>query len=119
MTKLRYLYLNDALVPYAEARVHDQSGAVKYGTADFEGLRGYCNAETGELYVFRLADHIDRLFLALRLLRSEPEFSRALVAKAIVETLRSNDVHEDVHIRVTAYTGSPLSRSTTTSISTS
>jgi len=37
----RYLYLNGRIVPYGEALIHVQSGAVKYGTSVFEGLRAY------------------------------------------------------------------------------
>jgi branched-chain amino acid aminotransferase len=53
-TANRYLYLDGKLVPYAEARIHVQSTAVKYGGSVFEGLRAYWNPAHEELYVFRL-----------------------------------------------------------------
>ena len=37
-TPNRYLYLDGKLVPYADARIHVQSTAVKYGGSVFEGL---------------------------------------------------------------------------------
>ena len=41
MAASRYLYLNGRLVPYDDARIHVQSGAVKYGGSVFERLRAY------------------------------------------------------------------------------
>jgi branched-chain amino acid aminotransferase len=99
----RYLYLNGKVLPYDEAKIHVQSAAVKYGASVFEGLRAYWNAGQGELYVFRLKEHIDRLFASLRLMRMEHSFSRQELAASILEVLRKNEVREDVHIRQSAY----------------
>jgi len=103
VTPSRYLYLNGKLLPYDEARIHVQSAAVKYGASVFEGLRAYWNAAQGELYVFRLQEHIDRLFGSLRLMRMEHSYSREELASSILDVLRKNEVREDVHIRQTAY----------------
>ncbi len=103
MPPSRYLYLNGRLVPYEDARIHVQSNAVKYGTSVFEGLRAYWSAEQQELYVFRLAEHIDRLFASLRLMRMEHTLSRDELAASILEVLRKNEYREDVHIRQTAF----------------
>ena len=99
----RYLYLNGKLLPYDEARIHVQSAAVKYGASVFEGLRAYWNPQQGELYVFRLSEHIDRLLNSLRLMRMEHGFSREELASSILEVLRKNEVREDVHLRQSAY----------------
>lgn len=103
MAPSRYLYLNGKLLPYDEARIHVQSAAVKYGASVFEGLRAYWNRAQGELYVFRLQDHIDRLFGSLRLMRMEHSYTREELASSILEVLRKNEVREDVHIRQSAY----------------
>ena len=103
MTASRYLYLNGKLLPYDEARIHVQSAAVKYGASVFEGLRAYWNPKQGELYVFRLKEHIDRLLGSLRLMRMEHAFTREELASSILEVLRKNEVREDVHIRQSAY----------------
>jgi branched-chain amino acid aminotransferase len=99
----RYLYLNGRVVPYGEALIHVQSGAVKYGTSVFEGLRAYWSPEHRELYVFRLKEHIDRLHDSLRLMRMEHAFTREELGASILEVLRRNDYREDVHIRQTAF----------------
>ena len=103
MAASRYLYLNGRLVPYDDARIHVQSGAVKYGGSVFEGLRAYWNADQGELYVFRLQEHIDRLFASLRLMRMEHRFTREELADSILQVLRKNEVRQDVHIRQSAF----------------
>ena len=98
----RYLYLNGKILPYDEAKIHVQSNAVKYGTSVFEGLRAYWSAAAGELYVFRLKEHIDRLFASMRLMRMEHGLTRDELASSILEVLRKNEYREDVHIRQSA-----------------
>ncbi len=99
----RYLYLNGTLRPYGEAKIHVQSAAVKYGASVFEGLRAYWNARQGELHVFRLKEHIDRLYESMRLMRMEHGFTREELTSSILEVLRKNEYREDVHIRQSAY----------------
>jgi len=99
----RYLYLNGKIVPYDEAKIHVQSGAVKYGASVFEGLRAYWNPQQGELYVFRLAEHIDRLYESMRLMRMDQAFTREELASSILEVLRKNEYRQDVHIRQSVF----------------
>lgn len=98
----RHMYLNGKIVPYREALVHVQSAAVKHGTSVFETLRAYWNERQGELYVFRLKEHIDRLYESLRLMRMEHSFTREDLGASILEVLRKNAYRKDVHIRQTA-----------------
>jgi branched-chain amino acid aminotransferase len=99
----RYLYLNGDLVPFAEANIPVVSCAVKYGAVVFEGIRAYWNSRDEELYVFRLREHIDRLFNSLRIMRMEHTFTREQLTSAILDVLRKNEVREDVHVRELAY----------------
>jgi branched-chain amino acid aminotransferase len=103
VTTARHIYLNGELVPYAEARIHVQSTAVKYGGSVFEGLRAYWNPAHEELYVFRLQEHIDRLFASMRLMRMAHSLTREVLAGSILDVLRKNQVREDVHLRQTAF----------------
>jgi branched-chain amino acid aminotransferase len=103
MTPPRTLYLNGRLVAYDEARIHVQSSAVKFGASVFEGLRAYWNARQGELYVFRLREHVDRLLDSLRLMRMAHALTREELETSILEVLRKNGFREDVHIRQTAF----------------
>jgi branched-chain amino acid aminotransferase len=103
VTVNRHVYLDGKLVPYADARIHVQSTAVKYGGSVFEGLRAYWNPAHEELYVFRLPEHVDRLFASMRLMRMQHSLTREEVGGSILEVLRKNQPREDVHVRQTAY----------------
>ena len=61
MAQPRFLSFNGAIVPYADAKVHVLAPGLKYGAGVFEGIRGYWNEGRGEMYVFRLQEHLDRL----------------------------------------------------------
>jgi branched-chain amino acid aminotransferase len=99
----RFLYLNGKIVPYADAKIHVQSAAVKYGASVFEGLRAYWNPRQGELYVFRLTEHIDRLYHSMKIMRMQHGLTREELAYSILEILRKNEYREDVQIRQSAY----------------
>ncbi len=99
----RRMIVNGSLIRFEDATVHLMSPAMRYGLNVFEGLRAYWNGEAGQLYVFRLAEHLDRLAQSMRLLRFEPEFDMVEVTDAILELLRADEHRANCHIRVTAY----------------
>ncbi|WP_226576152.1 branched-chain-amino-acid transaminase [Acuticoccus sediminis] len=99
-----YMYLDGSIVPYADAKVHAFSGVVKYGCGVFEGLRAYRSA-SGNLLLFRLAEHIDRLRFGMKAMRYERILPHDEIEEAVVSMLRANDLREDTHVRVIAYLG--------------
>lgn len=101
--KTRQMIVNGTTVPFADATVHLMSPAMRYGLNVFEGLRGYWNDDDGQLYVFRLAEHMERFDQSVRLLRFQAEFSMEDVANAVLELLRADGHRANCHIRTTAY----------------
>lgn len=99
----RYISVNNELVPYAEATTHLLTPAVKYGALVFEGLRAYWNADSDELYVFRLAEHFDRFRRTLRAVQFDADYSEDVLIGMVRQVLRANEVRDDVHLRVSAY----------------
>jgi len=99
----KYIYLNGEFVPEAEAKVHVLSGAVKYGALVFEGLVAYLDGEGRDVNVFRLPGHVARLFHSMRLMRFQHDFTPEGLHEIVLETLRRNDVRQDVHIRLAAF----------------
>lgn len=95
--------LNGRVVPYDQCLVHGFSGAVKYGAAVFEGLRGYWNEDRQDLYVFRLAEHLERLRYGMRVMRLEPVYEAAFLEEALLAMIRANGLRENVHLRMVAY----------------
>ncbi len=99
-----FMYLDGSIVPYSDANIHAFSGVVKYGCGVFEGLRGYRSA-SGNLLVFRLGEHIERLRFGMKVMRYEAIISASEIEHATTAMLRANELREDVHIRVIAYLG--------------
>ena len=86
-----------------DAKVSIMTHAFMYGTATFEGIRAYWNAEQGKLYGLKLREHVERLRQSCRILLMENVPSVDELTGLIVETIRRNDFHEDVYIRPSFY----------------
>ena len=54
-------YFEGEYVPLRDAKVSIMTHAFMYGTATFEGIRGYWNAEQETLYVLFVREHLERL----------------------------------------------------------
>ncbi|MDX6748476.1 branched-chain-amino-acid transaminase [Geminicoccaceae bacterium 1502E] len=103
MSTCAWMYHNGCIVPYEQAQVHAFSGAVKYGAGVFEGLRGYWNEESGELWIFRLREHLERLRFGMRALRLDTVFEMDELERAMIELARANELRENTHFRMIAY----------------
>jgi branched-chain amino acid aminotransferase len=64
-----------------------------YGVGAFEGIRAYKRAR-GETAIFRLQEHIDRLFDSCRLVLIEPKVSVAQVVQGCIDVVRDNGFEE-------------------------
>jgi branched-chain amino acid aminotransferase len=96
--------MNGRLQPWDESRIHINTDAVLRGASVFEGLRAYQAADGEELLLFRVDEHMKRLFgTSMRFLRMQPPYSSEELSAGVVELLRANEVREDAHIRVVAY----------------
>ena len=87
--KVEKIWLDGEFVDWADANIHVLTHSVHYGLGAFEGIRAYQRAD-GKTYVFRLKEHIDRLFATCKLVLIAPRFTREQVQAACVEILRKN-----------------------------
>lgn len=101
--KTKQMVVNGKTVPFEQATVHLMSPAMRYGLNVFEGLRGYWNDAEKQLYVFRLAEHLERFDQSIRLLRFKAEFDMDTIGKATIDLLRADGHRANCHIRTTAY----------------
>ncbi|MDI3281705.1 branched-chain amino acid transaminase [Polyangium sp. 15x6] len=101
--KLKKIWMEGEFVDWDDAKVHILTHSLHYGLGAFEGIRAYRRTDGGT-YVFRLKEHIDRLFDTCRLLAIQPRFTRQQVSDATVEFLRQNDMQEG-YIRPLVYMG--------------
>lgn len=96
-------YLNGEFVEANAALLPVTTQAFNYGTAVFEGIRGYTHFSDGKLTVFRLDDHIDRLRQSASLLLIDDLPDHQALKKIILSLLKRNNASSDCYIRPIAY----------------
>ncbi|MEL9990298.1 MAG: branched-chain amino acid transaminase [Thermoproteus sp.] len=99
------IWLDGKLVEEGEAKVSVLSPSLNYGFGVFEGIRAYWNGEN--LYVFRLADHMERLLRSARIIGLDVPYTAEELSKAVVEVIRANGFKEDLYIRPVAFIAKP------------
>ena len=92
-------YFEGECVPMRDAKVSIMTHAFMYGTATFEGIRAYWNADQGQLYGLKLREHVERIRQSCRILLMEDVPSVDELTRLIVETVRRNGFREDAYIR--------------------
>jgi branched-chain amino acid aminotransferase len=97
------VFFNGEFVPANEARVGVMSHALSYGTGCFEGIRGYWNDQTGELYLFRLREHYERLHNSCRIVNIKLPYTVDELIAITVDLVRRNNLRENCYIRPFAY----------------
>ena len=96
-------YFEGDWVPLKDAKVSIMTHAFMYGTATFEGIRAYWNAEHGKLYALFVREHVERIRSSAKILLMDDVPSVDELVGIILETVRRNDFHEDVYIRPSFY----------------
>ncbi|MEM7413238.1 MAG: branched-chain amino acid transaminase [Myxococcota bacterium] len=87
------IWLDGAFVDWDAANVHILTHTLHYGLGVFEGIRCYRTTD-GRSAVFRLEEHVRRLFDSARINLMDVPFDAATVEAACLETLRQNDLPE-------------------------
>ena len=103
MERPKYIFLNDEIVPWEDAKVHVSTVAFKFGTAVFEGLRGYWNEQQQQMYLFQMQAHMQRLEFSQKFMRFEKTFAAAYVMEKTIELLRVNEFRTTVHAMATVF----------------
>ena len=96
------IWMNGKLVPFKDAKVHVLTHALHYSTAVFEGIRCY-NTSNGSM-IFRLSEHVDRLFKSAKMYSMKIPYSKNEISKAIIETVKASKLKE-CYIRPIVYYG--------------
>jgi branched-chain amino acid aminotransferase len=97
-----HIWMNGALVPWKDATVHVTAHALHYGTGIFEGIRAY-QTRNGTA-VYRLPEHMRRLYDSCRVYRMEPRWSVDELTTAVIDTVRANGF-PSCYIRPLVYRG--------------
>jgi branched-chain amino acid aminotransferase len=97
------IWLDGSFVDWSAANIHILTHTLHYGLGVFEGIRCYRTADDRSA-VFRLSDHIRRLFDSARINLIEIPFSPKEIEEVALETLRRNHLDEG-YIRPIAFIG--------------
>ncbi len=97
------IWMDGGFVPWEEARIHVLTHTLHYGLGVFEGIRCYACTGGGSA-VFRLKEHVDRLFDSAHISQIRIPFGREEISGAILETLRVNGLKE-AYIRPIVFIG--------------
>ncbi|WP_156928070.1 aminotransferase class IV [Bradyrhizobium sp. Tv2a-2] len=103
MAATTFVYLNGRIVPWHDAKVHVFAPVSKYGIGVFEGIRGYWNEERQQLYLFRVAEHLERYAFSQKAMRFDQGPPSEELAEALVHLCRANAFRMTVHIRMMAF----------------
>jgi len=102
MKEVGKIWMNGKFVPFKDANVHVLTHALHYSTAVFEGIRCY-NTPNGSA-IFRLTEHVDRLFNSAKLYGMKMRYTKKQITDAIIRTVKASGL-KDCYIRPIAYYG--------------
>ena len=96
------IWMDGKFINWADANVHILTHTLHYGTGAFEGIRCY---KTGKgSAIFRLKEHVDRLFDSCHILNIKSPYSADKIKKAIIDTVKINKLKE-CYIRPIVFIG--------------
>ncbi len=100
--EVKKIWMNGRMVDFADAKIHVLTHALHYGSGMFEGIRCY-ETENGSA-IFRLHDHIRRLYDSCKIYRMQVPVAMADFEKACIEVVRANEF-ADCYLRPLIYRG--------------
>jgi len=96
------IWHNGKIKPWAEATTHVMAHALHYGSSVFEGIRSY-ETSKGQV-IFRLTDHLKRMFLSAKVYSMEMPYTSEQLAAACREVIKVNKLPK-AYIRPLAFRG--------------
>ncbi len=101
--KTKKIWMDGRLIDWDDARVHVLTHTLHYGVGAFEGIRCY-KTDAGTPVVFRLKEHVDRLFDSAHILMLSIPFTPEEICQAVRKTLSANGLVEG-YIRPIVFIG--------------
>ena len=100
--KSKKIWMDGKFVNWDDANVHVLTHTLHYGSGAFEGIRCY-RAKKGSV-IFRLDEHVERLFDSCHILQIKIPYSAKEIKKAIIDSVRINKLKE-CYIRPIVFIG--------------
>ncbi|MDP2158701.1 MAG: branched-chain amino acid transaminase [Nitrospirota bacterium] len=96
------IWMDGKLIDWDKAQVHVLTHTLHYGLGMFEGIRCYKTAKGSA--IFRLDEHVDRLFASAHIFDIEIPYTKKEIRDAIIKTIKVNKLKE-CYIRPLVYIG--------------
>jgi len=97
-------WMNGRITAWEDSRIHVNADALLRGASVFEGIRAYRSGVADDLLLFRVHDHMRRLFgTSMRFLRMRLPYGPDDLVRGVIDLLHANQVRDDAHVRVVAY----------------
>ena len=102
MEKSDFIWFNGNFVNWDDAKISVMSHTLHYGTGVFEGIRAReCSDGT---YIFRLSDHVNRLYNSAEAYNMEIPYSKEIITQAIKDSVHKNNL-SSAYIRPLVFFG--------------
>src|SRR6478672_8641749 len=86
-------YFEGKVIPLSEAKIGILTHGFSYGTACFEGIRGYFNEKNGQVYMFRALEHYQRLHESSRVLMMNLHLSAEELVEITADLMRRSGIY--------------------------
>ena len=103
ITPTEKIWMDGELVDWADATVHVLTHTMHYGSGVFEGIRAYPTSRG--VAVFRLRDHIRRLFASAKVFMIDVPYAPEQIVEATREVVRVNCMTDGCYLRPIVYLG--------------
>jgi branched-chain amino acid aminotransferase len=97
------VWIDGELIPESKATVPINSLAVSLAASVFEAVRVYWIPEINQLSVFRLKDHLRRLYNSIKISRIIIEQDEESIIEGVKSVLQENGCNENSYIRITVF----------------
>ena len=101
-------FFEGQFVPLEQANINIMTHAFNYGTAVFEGVRGNWNADQGELYLFKIREHVQRIRQSAKIMRMNIKYTDDQICDILADVAKRNGYREDVYLRPMVYKSSEV-----------
>lgn len=97
------IWFKGGVVPARKAVVNVMSPTAQFGLNVFEGIRGYWSEPDEAIYIFRLDDHLNRLFDSCKLLGLECKYTALDIKGFVNELVNACGLRSDIALRLTLF----------------
>jgi branched-chain amino acid aminotransferase len=100
----RNIWFKGAIVPVEQANISVLSPTAQFGLNVFEGIRCYASGGgNGQIFAFRVEEHFRRLLDSCKLMGMSSPYETRELKEHLIQTIRANECHEDVSVRLTLF----------------